>query len=115
MKGGTGERTAEYLVDELPLVGVGLGQHVEPQVGVAAPHEVSRLRLEQRVVVAHGDELAVALPALVRHARQVRVALLAVAPHHARIVPAPHNVYTALSLLSDDTLLRMYVPIEYNS
>lgn len=84
-----------YLVDELPLEGVVLGEHLEPEVLVAAAHEVARLRLEQRVVVADGDELAVALAALVRHARQVRVALLAVAPHHARVVPEP-RIFTVI-------------------
>lgn len=89
-------RHATDLVDELALVRVGLGQHLQPEVLVAPAHQVARLCLEQRVVVADGDQLAVALPALVRHAREVRVALLAVAPDHARVVPDGINRFDQL-------------------
>lgn len=79
-----------YLVDELTLKRIGLCEYFKPEVLVAAADEVASLGLEQGVVVAHGDQLAVALAALVRHAREMRVALLAVTTDHAGIVPTSH-------------------------
>ena len=48
--------------------------------------EVSGLGLEERVLVTDGNELAVAVAALVRHACQVGVALLAVLAHNLAVI-----------------------------
>lgn len=75
------------LVDQLTAIGVALLQHLGPELGVATSHEITRLRLEQGVLVADGDQLAVALAAFVGHAGKMRVALFAVATDDARVVP----------------------------
>ena len=83
---GLVERRLHDLVDELAPVLVVLAQHERPEFGVATPHQVARLALEQAVLVAHAYELLVALAALVGDAGQVRIALLAVLADDARVV-----------------------------
>ena len=82
-----GQRGGHNLVDQRPagLLGI-LGQHLGPQLGVGALDDVARLRLEQRVGGRAAHELVVALPPAVGHAREMRVALLAVLAHGAGVV-----------------------------
>ena len=54
-----------YLIDEGPPVLVLLAQHLGPQLHVPPLDQVPGLRLEQRVLVTHGDQLPVAVPPLV--------------------------------------------------
>lgn len=74
------------LVDERPAVLVGLVQHLCPQFLVPPLDEVAGLALEEGVLVAHLDQLAVALAALVGHAGEVGVALLAVFTNNPAII-----------------------------
>ena len=71
-----------HLVNEGPAVGVVLLQSHSPEVAVHALHHVARLHLEQGVAVGAVQQGCVALPALVGHAGQVGVPLLAVLAHH---------------------------------
>jgi hypothetical protein len=80
---GLRQRSLDDLVNERAPEFVRLNQHLGPEVGVAALDQVARKGLEQRVLVANGDQLLVALAALVGDASQVRVPLLAVLANDA--------------------------------
>ena len=80
------QRGGHNLVDQLLAARVVRAQHVRPQRRVHALHHVARLQLEQAVAGGDVAELDVAAPLFVRHARQVGVALLAVAAQHQRLV-----------------------------
>ena len=74
------------LVDERSSEFVVFLQNNGPEVRVPPAHQVACLALEERVLIAHFDDLLIALAPLVGHARQVRVTLLAVLAHHAAII-----------------------------
>mmetsp|Transcript_12955 Transcript_12955/g.36409 ORF Transcript_12955/g.36409 Transcript_12955/m.36409 type:complete len:306 (+) Transcript_12955:758-1675(+) len=80
------EGGAHHLVDELPAVLVVLLQDLAPQLRVLPLHHIAGLQLEQGVVVGALHEGIVAHAALVGHAGEVRVALLAVLAHRQRVV-----------------------------
>ena len=67
-------------------MGVIICEHVLPQVRVHALHDVPGLELEQRVFVGDLHQLDVAVAALVRHAREVGIPLLAVLTHNLGVV-----------------------------
>ena len=81
-----GQRRLDHLIDQRPPILVLVVQHLGPELHVASLDQVAGLRLEEGVLVADGDQLAVALPALVGHAGQVGVALLAVAADDLAVV-----------------------------
>ena len=75
-----------HLVYELSPEWVILQEYLSPQLLIPSSHQVAGLALEQGVLVAHVDELPVALSSLVSHAGQVRVALLAVLANDTAII-----------------------------
>ena len=74
------------LVDKLAAVFVFFRQHRCPEIGVHTLDDISRLNLEHTVSVRAIHQLCVAVATLVRDARQVRIALLAVATDDGGLV-----------------------------
>ena len=81
-----GQRCLHDLVDERAAEWVFVPEDFCPEFHVATADQIPGLGLEQRVLVADGDQLPVALAALVSHAGQVRVSLLAVTAHNFAVV-----------------------------
>ena len=75
-----------YLVNERSSEWIFVIQDFGPELHVFPSHQISGLGLEERVLVADGNQLAIALPALVCDASQVRVALLAIATNNLAVV-----------------------------
>ena len=92
---------SSHLVDKGSPERVLIVKDLGPQLDVSPPHEVPGLRLEERVLVADVDQLSVALASLVGDARQVRVALLAVAADNLAVVEVvlPAKTVSELSLV----------------
>ena len=74
------------LLDDLCAILVVLDENAGPEIGFAAPNEVSRLGLEERVLVADANQVLVAPAAFVRGAAEMRVSTLAVLPDHFAVV-----------------------------
>ena len=80
------ELIISYLVDKRSSERIFIIEDLGPELHVSPSDQVPCFGLEERVLVADGDQLAVALTPLVGHAGQVRVALLAVAADHFAVV-----------------------------
>ena len=78
--------TISYLVDKRSSERIFIIEDLCPELHVSPSDQVPCFGLEERVLVADGDQLAVALTPLVGHAGQVWVALLAVAADHFAVV-----------------------------
>jgi len=76
----------KYLVNERSSEWIFVIQDFGPELHVSPSHQISSLRLEEGILVADGNQLAVALTALVSDASQVRVALLAITANNLTVV-----------------------------
>ncbi len=74
------------LLDDLCAILVVLNENAGPEIWFAAPNEVSRLGLEERVLVADANQVLVAPAAFVRGAAEMRVSTLAVLSDHFAVV-----------------------------
>ena len=72
------QRSLDNLVNQRATELVRFDQNFRPELRITAFHQVTSKRLEQRVLVANGDQFFVALSAFVSDAGQVRITFFAV-------------------------------------
>jgi hypothetical protein len=98
----------EFFIFDLPKW-ILIVEYLSPQLHVSSLDEIPRLRLEEGVLVADCDQLLIALAPLVGDARQVGVALLAVASDNLAII------VRVLSGRKEDIFDKRYVKIRDSS
>ena len=69
------------LITERTAVLVGWAQHRGPQTSITLGHKIARKVLEQRVLVAHTDQVVTVATMLIADEGKLGVALLAVRTH----------------------------------
>ena len=69
------------LINECTAVLVGWAQHRGPQTSITLGHKIARKVLEQRVLVAHTDQVVTVATMLIADEGKLGVALLAVNTH----------------------------------
>ena len=83
---GLGQCGLNHLVDQGSAVLVFIIENLGPQVHITASDQVAGLRLEQGVLVAHGDQLAIAGAALIGDACKMGIAFFAIATDNLTVI-----------------------------
>ena len=75
------DHSPSNLINERTAVLVGWAQHRGPQTSITLGHKIARKVLEQRVLVAHTDQVVTVAAMLIADEGKLEVALLAVRTH----------------------------------